>query len=308
MMDLAISIDLLITIPLLYFLLIRQTQIPKATVVPLMIVGLLIGSYFLPKESQVYLSLFKTWALPVIELSILTFIILKVRRVRKKFKSIEGHSRDFFNALKKASSDILPKTLAIVFATEIAVFYYGFLHWKTIMLKENEFTYHKQSGATVIFGILILLIGIETVAFHFLLGLWSTVAAWVLTTLSVYTAIQIFGFTKSLSKRPISIHHDRLHLNYGIMNEVEISLSDIEKIELSTRPLEGKLTKTLSPLGELESHNVILELKKEHELTGIYGMRTKFKTIGFHVDEPLKFKERMDGVLRSPFQGTLNFS
>ena len=298
-LNLAITADLLLTVPIVYFLLIRKTEIPKTTVVPVMIVGLLIGSYFLPKESQSYLTLFKTWALPVIELSILTFVVIKVRSAIKKYKGLKGMTPDFYTALKNTCYEILPKKLVLPFATEVAVFYYGFINWKTREVNENEFTYHKNSGTPALFGAFILIIGIETFALHFLLTRWSLLAAWILTALSIYTAIQVFGFAKSLSKRPISINRDSLILKYGILNEVEISFLNIDKVELSRKSLEkDELTKTLSPLGEIESHNVIIHLKRENELVGLYGMIKKFKVLGLHIDEPKEFKRSMENALQ----------
>lgn len=179
-----------------------------------MIIGLVIGSYFLPQESQSYLSIFKTWALPVIEISILSFVIFKVRRALKVHKSLKNSTPDFFSALKNTCAEILPKKLVMPFATEVAVFYYGLFNWKTKKIKDNEFTYHKESGAPALFGVFIMIIVIETIALHFLLAQWSLVAAWILTTLSVYTALQVFGFAKSLSKRPISINKNSLTLKY----------------------------------------------------------------------------------------------
>jgi hypothetical protein len=298
-LNFAITADLLLIVPLVYFLLIRKSEIPNTTVIPVMIIGLLVGSYFLPQESQTYLSIFKTWALPVIEISILTFVIIKVRRAIKKYKSLKGSTPDFYNALKSTCYEILPKKLVLPFATEVAVFYYGFINWKTKEINENEFTYHKNSGTRVLFGGFIMIIGIETIALHFLLARWSIVAAWILTVLSVYTTIQVFGFAKSLSKRPISINKDSLTLRYGILNEVEIPFSDIDKVELSRKSLEkDELTKTLSPLGELESYNVIIHLKKENELVGLYGMKKKFNLLGLHIDEPKEFKEKMENALQ----------
>lgn len=264
-----------------------------------MIIGLVIGSYFLPQESQTYLSIFKTWALPVIEISILTFVIIKVRRAVKTYKELKRATPDFNDTLKKVCSEILPKKLVLPFVTEVAVFYYGFINWKTREINENEFTYHKNSGTTALFGGFIMLIGIETVAIHFLLARWSIVAAWILTALSVYTAIQVFGFAKSLYKRPISINNDSLTLKYGILNEVEIPFSDIDKIELSRKSLKKDiLTKTLSPFRELESHNIIIHLKKENELVGLYGMKKKFKVLGLHIDEPQEFNGKMENALQ----------
>ncbi|MFH6605145.1 hypothetical protein ACEZ3G_16790 [Maribacter algicola] len=298
-LNFAITADLILTVPLVYFLLVRKTEIPNTTVIPVMIIGLLIGSYFLPQESQAYLSIVKTCALPVIEISILTFVIIKVRTAVKTYKELKSSTPDFYDTLKKVCSEILPKKLVLPFATEVAVFYYGFVNWKTREINENEFTYHKNSGTPALFGGFIMIIGIETVALHFLLVRWSIVAAWILTALSVYAAIQVFGFTKSLTQRPISISQDRLTLKYGILNEVDIPFSDIDKVELSRKPLKkNELTKTLSPLGELEGHNVIIHLKKEHGLVGLYGMKKRFNLLGLHIDEPKEFIERMENALQ----------
>ncbi|WP_341225744.1 hypothetical protein [uncultured Arcticibacterium sp.] len=298
-LNLAITADLLLTVPLVYFLLIRKSEIPNTTVIPVIIIGLFVGLHFLPQESQTYLSIFKTWALPVIEISILTFVIFKVRRAIKKYKNLKGSTPDFYNALKSTCSEILPKKLVLPFATEVAVFYYGFINWKTKDINENEFTYHKNSGTPALFGGFIMIIGIETVVLHFLLARWSIVAAWVLTALSAYTAIQVFGFAKSLSKRPISMNKDSLTLKYGILNEVEIPFSDIVKVELSRKSLEkNDLTKTLSPLGELENHNVIIYLKKENELVGLYGMKKKFNLLGLYIDKPIEFNKKMENALQ----------
>ena len=298
-MSLAITIDLLLSVPLVYFLLIRKSQIPKTTVVPIMIIGLLIGSYFLPKENQQYLDIFKFWLLPFIELAVISYVIYNIRKAVLKFKKNENSIFDFFTILKEICYEILPKKAVIPVVTEVSVFYYGFINWKKRILNKNEFTYHKNSGTPALFGGFIMIIGIETFALHFLLARWSIVVAWVLTALSIYTALQVFGFAKSLSKRPISINKDSLTLKYGILNEVEIPFSDIDKIELSKKPLEKhELTKTLSPLGELEGHNIIIRLKKENELVGLYGIKKKFNVLGFHIDEPKEFNERMENALQ----------
>lgn len=84
MLSLAITLDLLLTIPLVYFLLIRKTSIPKTTIIPVMFIGLLVGTYCLPKDNQTYLVLFRNWILPLIELGILTYVISKVYVATKK--------------------------------------------------------------------------------------------------------------------------------------------------------------------------------------------------------------------------------
>ncbi|WP_228851775.1 hypothetical protein [Aegicerativicinus sediminis] len=298
-LSIALTVDLLLTVPFVYFLLIRKSQIPKTTAIPVMLIGYLVGTYFLPKESQTYLDLFKTWALPFIELIILAYVIIKVRKALKTFKKLKRVTPDFFDALKNVCQQILPKSLVLPFATEVAVLYYGFIDWKTKITGSNEFTYHKNSGTPTLLGGFIMVIAIETIALHFLLSKWNIVLAWVLTGLSIYTAVQIFGFAKALTKRPIIITENELWLRYGILNESQIPISDIDSVVLSKKELQkDKLTKTISPLGELEGHNVIINLKRENTLKGMYGLKKKFKTILLHIDEPTIFKEKMEIALQ----------
>ncbi|KKK92943.1 hypothetical protein LCGC14_2697830, partial [marine sediment metagenome] len=66
-------------------------------------------------------------------------------------------------------------------------------------------------------------------------------------------------------KRPIAIHNGPLYLRYGIMAETTIDLKDIDAVEISSKDIaSSKETQKLSFLGALESHNVIIYLKKEN--------------------------------------------
>jgi len=300
-LELALTADLLITVPVVYFLLIRKTEIPKTTVGPVMLAGLLIGSFLLPANRQNYLDLFKTWALPVVEIGILAFVIWKVRQVLVRYRRERQTTPDFYQALQSVCRELMRNRLAAAaFATEVAVFYFGFLQWKVPRPAENEFTYHRESGTPALLGAFVFLIGIETVALHILLSLWSEVLAWVLTGLSIYTALQVFGFARSLARRPIAFHAGSLNLRYGILNEGEIPYDDIERVELSGKPLEeAPFAGLLSPLGELESHNVILHLKREVELAGLYGVRKRLRVIGLHLDEPRAFQHKLAQAIRA---------
>lgn len=294
-----ITFDLLLTVPLVYFLLIRKTSIPKTTVVPILIIGIVICTLILPTENQYYLNLFKTWILPIVELSILSFVIFNIRKGIKRYKQNKTESFDFFTTLKSTCYEILPKGLVIPVVTEIAVFYYGFIYWKKRKLRENEFTYHKDSGTVTLLIAIIFIVAIETVTIHILLAKWNVIVAWILTCLSIYSGIQIFGFGKSMIKRPISIENNKLFLRYGIMNQTTIDLENIDSIEISSKDIElNKETRKLSFLGELESHNLVIRLKEENTLNGLYGIKRKYKNLALHVDKKNELKERINNALQ----------
>ena len=296
-LSIAITIDLLLTVPFVYFLLIRKTNIPKTTVVPLLILGMVVCTLILPSENQYYLRLFKTWVFPVIEISIISFVIYNVRKAMKGYKAKKEASFDFFTTLKSTCYEFLPKKIVIPFVTEIAVFYYGFFYWRKRELKENEFSYHKNSGTITLLIAIIGIVAIETIVLHVLLAKWSTIAAWILTFLSIYSGIQLFGFLKSMLKRPISIEKNQLYLRYGIMTETTIDIRDIDCIEISSKDIEiNNETRKLSFLGELESHNVIIRLKEENQLIGLYGIKKTYKNIALFVDDKVAFKNRIENA------------
>ena len=100
-------------------------------------------------------------------------------------------------------------------------------------------------------------------------------------------------------KRPISIENDRLYLRYGIMSETTIYIKDIDRVEISSKDIEiNKETRKLSFLGELEGHNIIIRLKKENELIGLYGLKRKYKNLALYIDEKIEFKNRINNALQ----------
>ena len=297
-LNIGITLDLLISVPLLYFLLIRKTNIPNTTIVPVIVLGLLIGTLFLPKGNQYYLELFKVWVMPFIEIAALTYIVVKIRLVRKRYQALKEVHPDFYSSLKEVCREFLPAKVVPVFATEIAVIYYGFINWKKRALKAHEFSYHRHSGTATLMGVFIFLIAVETYFLHIYLLKWSEIAAWILTGLSCYTAIQLLGFLKSLSKRPIVIERKQLVLRYGILSEVTIPFADIEQIELTKKSIEKDVNVvTLSPFSELESHNVVIHLKKTGTLSGFYGIKKSFSTLLLHLDDASGFKTEIDKSL-----------
>ncbi|KPM48150.1 hypothetical protein AFM12_12265 [Jiulongibacter sediminis] len=291
----AIVIDLALTIPAIYFLMIRKGTIPKTTVIPVFVIGLVIATLILPKDQQNSLDFVKKWIAPVIELGALTYVSTKIYQARKAFKIKEQHL-DFYQALKQATAEILPPKLSVFLATELATFYYGLLYWRKV--KPKEFTYHQNTGTAVLLYALVGLVGIETIAFHLLLGRWSIVAAWILTVLSVYSGIQILGFAKSLSKRPIRIENNRLFLPYGIMAEANIGFDQIERIEPSKNSMElDKNTVQLSPLGDLDSYNLILHFKKHIQFTSFYGSKKECVSLAIFIDQKEEFLEMLQSKI-----------
>lgn len=297
-----ITLDLIFTVPLIYYFLIRKKSISKFSVVTFFIVGLIIANIILPKEHHDTLIIIENFILPVVELTVISLLVLKARKIVLEYRKKKDESVDFFTAISAACNEIFPGRLSSFAATEIAMFYYLFFDWKKRRLKDNEFTVYKENGLiSILFGIVLVLV-IETVGLHMLLVGWNTVVAWILTVISIYTTLQLLSLIKSLSKRPVIVDGDnrKLILRYGFFAEAIISLDFLKSIEITSKDLpDDKSVIPFSPLGHIESHNCILHLKEENSFQSLYGIKKKYSSLALSIDDKNRFKNLFDKAILS---------
>lgn len=291
-----IIIDFLFTIPIIYFLLIRKRSISNLTVAPVLIGCIVIASYVLPNANQELLSSIKTWLIPIVELSVLTIIVFKVRKAITVYKKTANKHPDFYSTLVEVCESLFPKTVAKLAANEIALIYFAFFNFKKTTLKSNEFSNYKGSGVLTTLGALILVVGIEMVTIHVLAAKWSTTLAWVLTILSFYSALQLIGIIRSVPKRPIAINDDHVVLRFGMLSETQIPFEAIKSVQFakSSEYIKEKGTKTLSLLGELENSNVVIHVNEPQQLEFIYGKPKTYTKLFLFVDDHQNFISQLE--------------
>lgn len=289
----AITADLVVTVPLLYWLLIYPTQIPKTTVIPVLFIGVLIGTFTLPQEQQYYLTLVKTWVLPVLELLVLGTILYKVHQARKWYQA--NPQRDFYMRLLRVTQNLFPAKISFFMAAELSIPYYCWAILQKHPLAAHEFSYHKKSGSIALLWVLMLILMVETIALHFLLLLWSPIAAWIATLLSLYTCLQIGSLMGSMKKRPIVVQGQNLWLKYGTLGNAQVSLDKIKNVCDYSLNLDMKDAIRWSPLGEMERPNVCLEFKEPIEITMIFGQQKQCKQLVLFVDKKEAFKAALKG-------------
>ncbi|MGY0408768.1 MAG: hypothetical protein ACWIPJ_10515, partial [Polaribacter sp.] len=241
----------------------------------------------------------KYWFFPFFEFFIFGFLIFNVRKISNKSKKKNGENADFFTVLKKVTFELVPNKISIALATEIAVLYYGFFNWKKRILKNNEFSYHKESGTITVLVAFMVSGAIEIFILHKLLLKWSSTAAWILTAISLYTVIQIYGILRSLPKRPFIIEKNGIFLRYGILSETHINFKTIESIEIFSKDIEkNDKTRNLSPFGKIEGYNILIKLKEDNVLHSLYGIKREYNTLIFFVDKKNEFTEQVKNALQ----------
>lgn len=297
LMSLAITVDFLLTAPLLHFLLIRKKDLPKITVISFIVIGTIVASFVLPEQDQFYLGQFKTWFIPVLELGVFTFLFIQIRKTVKAFKSQKNHSTDFIDVLRVSTKTALGESRpAQLLATEVAVIYYALFRWKKTPLTEGvHFTNYRKNGASSLYIALICILGIEVLPMHILLEKWNVVVAWIFTFGGLYAMIQVLAHLKALKRRPIQFEDNQLVLRNGLMADTSIPYDQIEAFGFSNRKMTiDETTRALSILPDLDAHNLFIEVKTPGVIEGPYGSNHQYTRLLFFVDDKMAFKDLLE--------------
>ncbi len=295
-----ITYDLTLIAPLLFLFLSRNSTISKLKAIPFFIAGIIIASYLLPETGQLHLEYIKTYVLPLVELTIFSILIHKMYRGFKVYKSHAGQTTDFYINSKKTSMELFGKSrFAAFLSSEMTMIYYALFSWKKKRLVEYEFTNYKENASIALAGALLLVVFIETFAFHMLLMKWSQVAAWIFTGTSIYTAFLIFAHIKALIQRPSELTDEKLILKNGLIADITIHLDVIDKIESCSTGMKSKETK-IGNLGlskESITHNISIYFKTKQTIEKMYGFTEDCNVLLLHVDNKNDFLEKVKAKL-----------
>lgn len=295
----AATIDFLVTVPFVYFLVIRKRAVPNTTVVSVFILCMLIAGFAIPQAHQNLLVAIRQWAIPVVEIAAFSYLLIKLRKAFQQYKQQKKATPDFYTSLLAISQQVFPAKIANLLAFELSVVYYAFGGWKKRISRANEYSYHQRSGSILILGVIMLLILVETFALHLALEQWSVYLAWTLTILSSYSFVQFLALSRSLSKRPIYIDQKKakLFLKDGFFSETTINLSAIAAVVQTSRSTaKEEACVHLSTLGDFGGHNLVLRLKTEHTLKRAYGMQSQYKSIAIFIDNKEQFVNHLKQV------------
>ena len=300
--ELAIGItyDLMLTAPLLFYILIRKTKIPKITVVLFLVIGFMLATLLVPPHQQFHLHLITAYLLPAIELVFLFYNFYHICRIIKAFKNNPDRSRDFYFIIRESVIKTMGNVwVAKIFATEIAMVYYAVGTWERAERPVGSFTGFRENGITALLGVIIFMITFETAIVHLLVSRWSETTAWILTVLSMYLVIQIFAHLRALKKRFIKISDHELLLKYGLFGDMKIYLKDILCVESTSNEVyvAGLKVAKLAILGDLESHNVAIHFKKKQQLEKPYGFTVSCDIVLLHVDQRLEFVGQLNDLI-----------
>ncbi len=284
----ALIIDLAITAPLLWLLLTRKTGISKWSTIRIFVLGIALAGMILTKGNNPLLHALKTWIGPAFEALLIGVLIRKFYVANKLQKSTILPSSDFLCHFRIFLKNLLGNELfANVLASEISVFYYAFFCRKPGKEdSEIRFTSYKESGILFILWIILGLLLIEATSMHLLFLLWNKTIAVVLTTLSLYTCLQLYAHIKAIKRRPSTVSGNLLLLKNGLWGgETIIDISNIQKVECSAQRVKNQESIKLSFLKNLDNHNLVIYLNEPVQVIGAFGFVKTARVILLYVDD-----------------------
>ena len=284
----ALTIDLMIVVPFIYWLfMVRKQGWPWITLVPVLFMSFYVASFILPEENRQLLDLFPYLLVPL-EFFIVGYIGTKTYRAVRLFRKSSGRETDMLEKIGEVSRSVIDVPMAAdIFAYEISLFYYALFSWgsKPRSSEQGSYSYHKKPGYTAILFAILMILFVELFAVHLLIiHFWGATPAWILSALSIYGIIWIMGDYRAIVLRPVMLNDHRLSLRLGLRWSLDIPIRNISSFSIFD---------THYPIGKKDHLNAVLlgnpryllVLNEPQTAQGIYGLKKRFKTIGFSIDD-----------------------
>jgi hypothetical protein len=297
----AVTLDLLVGIPLLfYFLVVRRYRLPATTVVAVFSAMLAVGYYLVPAGQQHYLG-WGSRSLGLLEGAAGVVMIINIRRLTLAYTQAAQHSADFVENLHAAFATVFHRAWAPL-VSELAMLRYALLSWQAqpeVRPGQLSFSTSRESGFRALIIALAGISVVETVVAHLLLSRWSATAAMVALLLSAYTLLFLLAHLRAVPLRPLLLDGGRLVIRTGFVWRLEVPAEAILRLQhLHDTPAPARQRLNLAkPL--LTSPNVLLTFTQPLTVTGLYGLRRTVEQVALYVDDRVAFEQQVQAAGRA---------
>lgn len=290
------SIDASLTAAIaVYLIAVRRGHLPRWTIPVTASAGLLIARLVIARGPGLGNAVLI--AAGAVEIAMFALAIAGSRRAVRSWRAARAGGAPLLDGLEAAITALgLPVRLARFVATELTLVGYAVTGWRAPRPTPERFTVHRSNGWTLYAGVLLFLTAVETVVVHIALAAFaSPTAAWIVTALSIYSALWVLGDLHALRHGGVVIGRAALELAIGVRWRGRIPWSAIAAIEQPARagaPAPLARSAAVEPgavdAGILEA-NVVLRLHAPCTLLGLLGRRREATSVALSIDEPERF-------------------
>ncbi|OXE96514.1 hypothetical protein BC749_10472 [Flavobacterium araucananum] len=225
-----------------------------------------------------------------LNIALLVFLLWKafvfMQNFREAVKQKDTLEQDEYSIISDSlKKSIKFKKLGKMIAFEVCSFYYCFIKWTRNKSSENNFSGYRNSGVSAVYIGLMLASVFEAIGLHVYLISRNATAAFVILVLHIYLLINLTGHLKAIFFRSHLILSQKIVIRYGLFETLQIPLDSITTIQ----KFEGDYEKStnlvkFALLGNLEPHNVSIQLKENITVALPFGISKKPKQILLYID------------------------
>ncbi|WP_134684783.1 hypothetical protein [Brevibacillus migulae] len=299
LMAYGVLFDCMIVIPLLYwFLMIRKTGKPFVRLLPLPLLGGLVAWLILPVQMR-HVVWNAVWPIELLIITVeVAFLFYELRllfRVIRRFREVSKTMEDSAEAIRVSMhKEIGDGKIASVLLHDAIFLYFLLFSWrrKPMMTPSRRddiqlFTYHKNTNLLIYTAMITKIILIESIAVHFFIQQWSSLAAWILTFADLWLLAVLWADCRASYIQPVRIKEDKLILRYGLRIQGDIPLTMISAVGYCKDGAYESGKEAITPI--LGTANVRIDLHQPVRVEGLLFLPRSVKTIYLAMDEPEQF-------------------
>lgn len=230
-------LDGLLMLPVLCYFCIKDK---KEAAIKALIYGclvILVGSYIIPEQNKFIWNYLESGRYLVLAI----FVLLETTAILTVYLAIRSslsQKTDPDLAIQLPINNFLGNgTLSKIMIFETRMWTYLFFAHRIKLYHfdgHQHFNYHQKDDAQSNALGFIFLILFEMPLLHIILHfVWSSLAANIVTALTLFGLAFFVAEYRAMSRRPISIGNNELIIRYGIYNSLNISLDNIKSIDLN---------------------------------------------------------------------------
>ncbi|WP_428327355.1 hypothetical protein [Mucilaginibacter sp.] len=284
--------DFVITFPALYyFIILRPSQASVKRLLLIISLCCIIGYLVLPQHQRQYILQIRKLTV-LAELIFIIYSVTKFNKIRLAYNVHQAQWADPIYNLRYAMADVIGESLAVkVIASELAVLRYGLLFWKkekSALKGSITFSTHKEFNYIAIWCILIVAVMVEVTAFHLLLLRWSSLAANVVTALSLYGIVFFIADLTAIIKRKVLIGNEQIVLRTGLRWSVNTQLDNISAVKKISNDYQSEEEYFKGGIIK-NSCNLLITFHQSVQVDKLYGASKAYNTILMHIDNYEEF-------------------
>ncbi|WP_158597043.1 hypothetical protein, partial [Aquimarina sp. BL5] len=156
------------------------------------------------------------------------------------------------------------------------------------------------NGIRILLLVAVFMILMETAIVHLLLARKGyDMIAWILSIISLYSAIQIYSHIKAMKLRPFALHNNKLFIRYGLFGDVIVNTDELDQVELTKKdPVDtnDKRTESLAMVKDIEGHNIALHFTKKQRIEKPFGLSKDCDILLINLDNSEEFVETLNQI------------